>query len=115
MVLLMFKEIKKLGNFPKLFLFNDKNLNLKFIPNPQNYEARTVVISYSFGNVVVDKISLVFGETTFVSRIDDEVRQSSLCTNLITNREFVPCIFFEIIPCIFFCKVVGSHKPYENP
>lgn len=30
----MFKEIKKLGNFPKLFLFNDKNLNLKLIPNP---------------------------------------------------------------------------------
>ena len=35
MVLLMFKRIKKsLGIFPKLFLFNDKNLNLKLIPNP---------------------------------------------------------------------------------
>ena len=112
----MFKRNKKsLGIFPKLFLFNDKNLNLKLIPNPQNYEARTVVISHSFGNVVIDKISLVFGETSFVSRIDDEVRQSSLCTHLIANREFVPCIFFEIIPCIFFCKVVGSHRPYENP
>ena|GEM_PF-3788243 len=30
----MFKEIKKLGKFSQAFLFNDKNLNLKLIPNP---------------------------------------------------------------------------------
>ena len=106
---------KKLGKFPELFLFNDKNLNLKLVPNPQNYEAWTIVIPHRFGKIVADKFSLVFGEASFVSCIDDEVRQSRFCTHLIADSESVPCIFFEIIPCVFFCKVVGSHRPYENP